>query len=267
MVAGDSTVEVFLEEEPFEVAISTISMQILQEVVPELGKEEGRHCRTVNSLITWKEESCKKEFDAMKKRMKEGGSRLRKQVGTVTKLLTRQHQLKVVLVAAMVSEMLRRATVEAGKERRFLDFAQALVRQKTSRFKKLVSLVESEYVPVKWRTDEDYLELEGFLAQDGGVAEEGVLTAAWSCMRAGIHVVNMLCKCEEAEKNWKPIFVVFSITNEERKVKLKHKCHMQATKKIQEAAEAFREDLKQLKAVLKEVKSLDKMPDDAELLA
>ena len=158
------------------------------------------------------------------------------------KLLARQHQLKVVLVAAMVSEMLRRAAVEAGKERRFLDFAQALVRQRTSRFKKLVSLVGAEDVPVKWLADEDYLELEGFLALDGGVAEEGVLTAAWSCMQAGI--VNVLCKCEEAEKNWKPVIAAFSITDEEGKVKLKHKRHMKATEKIPEAMEAFRADLK-----------------------
>ena len=57
MVAGDSTDEVFFEEEPFEVAISTNA--VLQ-VMPELGKEEDRHCRTVNSFITWKEETCKK---------------------------------------------------------------------------------------------------------------------------------------------------------------------------------------------------------------
>ena len=139
------------------------------------------------------------------------------------------------------------------------------MRQRTSRFKKLVNLVETEDVPVKWLTDEEYLELEGFLALDGGVAEEGVLTAAWSCMQAGI--VNVLCKYEEAERNWKPVIAAFSITDEEGKVKLKHKSHMKATEKIPEAMESFRADLKQLKADLKEVKSLDKMPDEAELLA
>ena len=80
--------------------------------MPELGKEEDVHCRTVNSLITWKEETCKREFDEMKKLVKGGGSKLRKQVVVVMKLITRQHQLKVVLVAAMISEMLRRAALE-----------------------------------------------------------------------------------------------------------------------------------------------------------
>ena len=45
MVAGDSTNEVFFEEEPFEVATSTLAVQ---QIMPELGKEEDRHCRTVN---------------------------------------------------------------------------------------------------------------------------------------------------------------------------------------------------------------------------
>jgi hypothetical protein len=196
LVAGDNTDEVFFEEDPFEVAISTIAVQ---KVIPELGEEEDKHCRTMNSLITWNEETCKKEFDTMRKLVKGGGSKLRKQVVAVMKLLTRQHQLKVVLVAAMISEMLRRAAIEAGKERRFLDFAQALMRQRTSRFRKLVSLVETEDVPVKWLTDEDYLELEGFEALDGGVAKEVDLAAAWSCMQAGI--VNVLCSRGEAEKN------------------------------------------------------------------
>jgi hypothetical protein len=63
------------------------------------------------------------------------------------------------------------------------------------------------------------------------------------------------------------VFAAFFITDEEGEVKLKHKRHMKVTEKIPEVMEAFRTDLKQLKADLKEVKSLDKMPDDAELLA
>ena len=65
----------------------------------------------------------------------------------MSRLLTRQHNLKVVIVAATVSELLRRAAVKTGKGRRFLDFAQALVRQRETRFHKLVELVKTEDVP------------------------------------------------------------------------------------------------------------------------
>ena len=183
----------------------------------------------------------------------------------MSRLLTRQHKLKVVIVAAMVSELLRRAAVRAGKERRFLYFARALVRQRETRFHKLVELVETKNVPDKWITDDGYLDLEGFEALDGSTSDSEVLAAAWSCIQEGL--VNVLCRCEEIEKNWKPVVAEFSITDEKGKVKTMHKRLMKETQKIPEVMEMFRGDLKQLKIGLKEVKSLDKMPDEDELVS
>ena len=74
----------------------------------------------------------------------------------MAKLLLRQHRLRVVVVSAMISELLRRAAAKCGKERRVLDFAQALVRQRTTRFTKLVRTMEEDETPPKWITDEPF---------------------------------------------------------------------------------------------------------------
>ena len=83
--------------------------------------------------------------------------------------------------------------------RRVLDFAQALVRQRTTRFRKLVRSIEEEETPPKWITDESFEHLQGFRALDGGGAENvlcvvmhagwrghacrlAILDDAWSCM-------------------------------------------------------------------------------------
>ena len=59
----------------------------------------------------------------------------------------------------------------------------------------------------------------------------------------------------------------FSITDEKGKVKAVHKWLMKETQKISEVMELFREDLKQLKTGLMEVKSLDKMSDEDKLVS
>ena len=49
MIKGDTSSEdEFFDEEPFEVALSTLSVT---ELMPELGKEEDQHCRTISAII------------------------------------------------------------------------------------------------------------------------------------------------------------------------------------------------------------------------
>ena len=134
MITGDSDSD-GLDEEPLDVLLSTIA---IEDLMPGLGAEEERYCRTVNAVIVWKNETCKEEFDKMAAMVKDGGEKLRAQVANVAKLLLRQHRLRIMVVSAMISEMLRKAAAKCGKERKVLDYAQALVRQRTGRFKKMM---------------------------------------------------------------------------------------------------------------------------------
>ena len=149
--------------------------------------------------------------------VKAGGEDPRIQVAKVAKLLLIQHRLRVVVVLAMISGLLRRAAAKCGKEWRVLDFAQALVRQRTTRFRKLVRSMEEVETPPKWITNEPFEHLQGFGALDGGDAEAATLDDACSCMQAGI--VNVLCQGGRRNGLWKPIIADFSVTDAEGNVK------------------------------------------------
>ena len=160
--------------------------------------------------------------------------------------------------------MLRRAAVEGNRERLVLDFFQALVRQKTTRFKKFVRELRHEEVEQKWINDEPYRQLDGFKAMDAGEAEGSVLADAWSWAVTG--AVNVLCEKDDPTQNWKKVISKWSVINEEGKVKLGHKRMMQKGDRIFAVLMAFREDEKQLKKDLRKIKKLDEMPDDKEMV-
>ena len=162
----------------------------------------------------------------------------------------------------MISELLRRAAAKCGKERRVLDFAQAFMRQRMTRFRKLVRSMEEEETPPKWITDEPFEHLQGFRALDGGNAEETMLDDAWSCMQAGI--VNVLCQGGRKKGLWKPIIADFSVTDAEGKVKAGHRRITKEGEEIPAVCLMFGDVLKVLKQDLKDVRKLEEYPADAE---
>jgi hypothetical protein len=266
MITGESDSD-GLDEEPLDVLLSTIAIETL---MPGLGAEEDKHCRTVNFVIVWKAETCKEEFDKMAALVKNGGEELRAQVAKVVKLLLRQHRLRVVVVSAVVSELLRKAAAKCDKERKVLDFAQALVRQRTTRFHKMVRSVADAETRSEYITDEPFEHLEGYKALDGANSEGAgsdadlVLNDAWACMQAGI--VNVLCQGGKLKGLWKPVIAKFSVIDVEGKVQQGHRRVMKESDEIPAVCLLFREDLKKLARDLKVVKKLDEFPKDAELV-
>ena len=163
---GSSGEEDGFEEEAFDVLILTLAVR---DLVPDLqaAATQEDYCRswTISHVIRWKEKSLSTDFKRLKELAPVEKRNLRDQVRKVTKTLTRPHQIRLVVAAPMVLEIL----VGTGKENRrsVLDCTQSMCRVKPKAFRKLAKEAKYGLVDEELLIEEPFEELLGFAELDG----------------------------------------------------------------------------------------------------
>ena len=66
-----------ISEEALDVVISILPIKV---IMPDLGRDEDVHCRTINAVIKWKEETMSAEFARLRKNVPKGGESLREEI-------------------------------------------------------------------------------------------------------------------------------------------------------------------------------------------